>query len=763
MPSQFPRRESAESEAATLTTEKTMSTSVDVRFLFRQAIWACIPVFLIIGQGCSRAPEPVGDAPAVYDLAERARYALEVATWHMLDIGGEDNDIFLTSGWQSSAQVVAGTPARWTSKKVAGVRFFLAEPTDLTLTASCSPYTRSRMAQTMTVLVNGNVVVKHELQRGSAFKDYNVHVPSDVLVAGDNLIEFKARYVSSRHKKAICFRRLKMENASGAVSPLPAVGPSRDPMLQEPGTRVAWRIVVPRSGYVRTQPEFQAGSAGDECSVFFCLDDDRFKLGTFKESQQEPQVLSLARWPGKRGRLEFEVLGAHAVQWKGAIVGGRIDPRDVNVLFFSIDTLREDHVGAYGYQRDTTPFFDRLAGRGTIFRNAFVSANLTAPSHACILTARYPQSHGLFANGRKMDRQQITVPQLFAKHGYDTAIYGNFPLLHRGDMTGKGFETREYIPGTADTPDVSGKEKNVYSCAMKWVKEHWKNKMFLLVHSEFLHLVNVPEPYDTMYWQKPADTSGKRYFGVISDGQRSLVRKEYNRKHIDLAEDEIQSVSDYYDGALRLSDDCIAAFVDAIGFYGMDKLTAIVITSDHGISIGQNHRISHTGWPFDHLLKVPMLFVLPGLDQEAGRSVDGIVESIDIAPTLLSYAGISVPRRMQGIDLLPWIVANGKPSDEVKECSYAAVKGYSRWYSIRTKEWRYSVSAEEKEILEKNPRSDEQPVSVVKDFPKEREELRKKLFHWVNATPDVTEETDKHLPPEITEMLRKAGYLDDIQ
>ena len=75
----------------------------------------------------------------------------------------------------------------------------------------------------------------------------------------------------------------------------------------------------------------------------------------------------------------------------------------------------------------------------------------------------------------------------------------------------------------------------------------------------------------------------------------------------------------------------------------------------------------------------------------------------------------------------------------------------------------YGVSAEEKEILEKNPRSDEQPVSVVKDFPKEREELRKKLFHWVNATPDVTEETDKHLPPEITEMLRKAGYLDDIQ
>ena len=158
-----------------------------------------------------------------------------------------------------------------------------------------------------------------------------------------------------------------------------------------------------------------------------------------------------------------------------------------------------------------------------------------------------------------------------------------------------------------------------------------------------------------------------------------------------------------------------------------------------------------------------MLFVLPGVQQEEGSEVEGIVESIDIAPTLLSYVGISVPRRMQGVDLIPWIVADGKPSDEVKEFSFASMKGYVRWYSIRTKEWRYSVNAEEREILERNPRSNEQPVSVLEEFPKVREELRKKLFHWVNATPDVTEETDKHLPPEIIEMLRKAGYLDDIQ
>lgn len=740
-----------------------MGTSVDVHFSFRRATCACLLILLAIGLGCSRAPEPVGDAPVVYDLEERTRYALEVATWHELDLGGDDNEIFLTSGWNASIQTVRDTPARWTSAKVAGVRFFLAEPTDLTLTANCSPYSRSRMVQTMSVLVNGNVAAKYELERGSTFEDYEVQIPSDILMAGDNLIEFKARYASRRHKKAICFSRLKLEKSAGAVSPLPVISNAHDPLLQKPGTRVAWRIVVPRSGYLRVQPGFQTASPGDECSVFFCVDDDRFKLGTFTASQQEPQVLSLARWPAKRGRLEFEVFGAHPVQWKGAVVGGRIDPKDVNVLFFSIDTLREDHVGAYGYERDTTPFFDRLAKRGTIFRNAFVSGNLTAPSHACMMTGRYPQSHGLFANGRVMDSQQLTVSQLFAKKGYNTAIYGNFPLLHRGDMTGKGFATRAYVSGTADTPDVSGKEKNVYSAAMKWVSEHWKSKMFLLVHSEYLHLENVPKPYDTMYWQKPADTSGKTYFGIVSDGRRSQVRQEYNRKQIDLAEDEIQSVTDYYDGALRLSDDCIAAFVDTIGFYGLDQFTAIVITSDHGISIGQNHRISHTGAPFDHLLKVPMLFLLPGVDQEAGRSVEGIVESIDIAPTLLSYAGISVPRRMQGIDLLPWIVADGKPSDEVKECSYAAVKGYSRWYSIRTREWRYSVNAEEREILEKNPRSDTQPVSVVSEFPEEREKLRKKLFHWVSATPDVTAETDKHLPPEITEMLRKAGYLDDIQ
>ncbi|MDP6522818.1 MAG: sulfatase [Kiritimatiellia bacterium] len=740
-----------------------MGTSLDVRFIFRQAMRACLPVLLAAGVGCSRAPEPVGDAPVVYDFAERAEHAIQVGTWGELDLGSSDTDIFLAKGWATPGQTSDGTPARWMSKKVAGVTFFLSEPADLTMTASCKPYTRSYMAQTLTIVVNGNVAAKQELERSSSLSDYTFKIPSSFLLRGNNEIEFKARYASRRHGTAIRFGRLEMSAASGPTPELPPVGRIGDPLLQEPGTRVAWHIVAPQAGYVRVQPEFQAVSPGGECNVVFCLDGDRYEIGTFTESRKEPQVLSLARWPGARGRIEFEVLGTNAVHWKGAVIGGRVSPKDVNILFFTIDTLREDHVGAYGYQRDTTPCFDRLATRGTMFLNAFVSSNLSSPSHACMLTSRYPQSHGLFANGRTMDRQQLTVSQLLRRAGYETAIYSNFPLLHRGDMTGKGFTTRRYVPGTADTPDVSGKEMNVYAAAMKWLKSNRKKKMFLMVHSEYLHLQNIPEPYDAMYWEKPADITGKSYFPALSEKQRSTMRREYNQKHIDLSEDEIQSVTDYYDGAIRLTDDCIAAFMDVVGFYGLDPFTAVAITSDHGISIGQNHRISHTGWPFDHLLKVPMLFVLPGVDQEAGRSVEGIVESVDIAPTLLSYTGISVPRRMQGIDLLPWIVANGRPSDEVKECSYAALKGYSRWYSIRTKEWRYSVNAEEKEILEKNPRSDEQPVSVVRDFPKEREELRKKLFHWVNATPDVTEETDKHLPPEITEMLRKAGYLDDIQ
>jgi len=330
-------------------------------------------------------------------------------------------------------------------------------------------------------------------------------------------------------------------------------------------------------------------------------------------------------------------------------------------------------------------------------------------------------------------------------------------------MTGKGFETREYIAGTADTPDVSGKERNVYSEALKWVKAKRREKMFLMVHSEYLHLMHLPDPYRTMFWKEPSSTEGKSFYPIVSEKRRSQIRQEFNRKHIDLSEEEIQSVVDYYDGALRLTDDCIAAFMEVMSFYGLDKYTAMVVTSDHGVSLGQNHRISHTGAPFDHLLKVPLIFVFPGLDQEAGGRVEGIVESIDIAPTMLSYAGISVPRRMQGIDLLPWMVTDGRPVSEVKDYAFASLKGYVRWYSIRTEGWRYSVNLEEREYLEKDPRSDAQPVSVVKDFPEKRDELRDKLFHWVNTTPDVTARTDKHLPPEIIEMLRKAGYLDDIQ
>ena len=139
--------------------------------------------------------------------------------------------------------------------------------------------------------------------------------------------------------------------------------------------------------------------------------------------------VSLARYGGKRGYLEFEVAGSKPVTWNHALVGGHVQPRDASLFLFTIDTLRADHVGAYGYPHQTTPFLDRLAQEGTRFNGAYSAANKSVPSHATILTGRYPQSHGLLRNGQTMNQQQITLAHILSRKGYPTAAYVNWKLL----------------------------------------------------------------------------------------------------------------------------------------------------------------------------------------------------------------------------------------------------------------------------------------------------------------------------------------------
>jgi len=604
------------------------------------------------------------------------------------------------------------------------------------------------------------------LPRGRTFKDYTVKIPGALLRQGENTISFRARYVSRRRRQAVRVSRLRLEGIKTASSVTPLLAGEPAAFLQAANTRVCWRLVVPRGGYLKVQPHVAAAPTGLRGDVFLRLRDKRFPLASFTASSDRPETVSLARWGGERATLEFETFGSGRLTWKRPVVGGLVEPRDVNVYVFTVDTLRHDHVGAYGYGRETTPAFDRLAARGILFLNAYACSNLSGPSHASILTGRYPQSHGIVVNGSVMHRQQTTLADILGKKGYRTAAYVSFDLLQTPDRTGKGFEASILCRGKPQPVDFSTDRSSVYVRSLEWAERHWHDRQFLWVHSEFLHMLDIPKPYSVMFWEADIAEArakvDKHFFPLLTSGQSRKVRSGYNRGQIDLSPEEIEAVVAYYDGALRLSDDYLDAFTKALPHYGLDPFTALVVTSDHGVSLGECHRVSHVGPPYEHLLHVPLLFVLPGSGLKPGLLVEGLTDSVDIAPTLLAYLGQRVPRRMQGINLIPGLLDSGQWALKPYACAMLG-QPKGRWYAIRSATWRFFINEAGDEFLEPANPPRGTPESALDAQPAAAAELRKKLMHWIKTTPDVTSSGTEELSAEVREMLRKAGYLDDSQ
>ncbi|MBN1268044.1 MAG: sulfatase [Kiritimatiellae bacterium] len=730
--------------------------------------WTCgaaaIAALALVLAACSRKPAPT-DGPVVYNLAERLPHAGTEIAWTTLDVTSPEARPYLVDGWGEVDETEDGTPTVWTTSRLARVQVFLPQTRDLVLTARCYPYARSYADQIMTVLVNGRKAARIRLERGSTFRDYEIPIPHRLLRLGENEIIFKARYVSSRHRTAIRFTTLALAGLPAAEASEVKPEPVGSEWRQQAGTRVAWRIVVPEDGYVRCQPVFTPSARVDLWRVQLRLGGELMDLASGKSAPDKPLTVSLARHAGARGVLEFEVFGSSPVTWRKAEVGGIVNPRHVNMVVFTIDSLRADHVGAYGYPRPTTPVLDQLAQRGALLLNAYANSVESAPSHATLLNGRYPQSHGLITNSRALDRQQITLADILSDHGYRTAAYVNFWVLKREQGAAKGFQTRRVETRTPDGPDMSRLRRNVFGQALRWVRYNWEKPHLLWIHSQYLHMDDhLADPYARMFWDHPAtnanaEVEGQRFYPLLSTKERNNLRRAYNNGKTTLTAEELDAIRAYYDGNLRLSDDCVGAFLQGLRDYGLDPFTALVITADHGVSLGERDCVRHMGPPYDHLLRVPLIMVLPGVNQAPGARIEGLAELADVTPTLLAYAGITPPRRMQGGNLLP---ALQDPSLPTKPHVYAIVKDEGYWYSIRSAAARYLMHTSGKEYFTRDF-SDRDLRSTAKEHPEERDALKQLLLHWVKDTPDLTAETDEEVPAEVLKMLRKAGYLDGRQ
>jgi choline-sulfatase len=385
-------------------------------------------------------------------------------------------------------------------------------------------------------------------------------------------------------------------------------------------------------------------------------------------------------------------------------------PSARNLVIITIDTLRADHVGAYGYKAAHTPTLDRLAQDGVLFTHAYATAPITLTSHASLMTGRYPPGHGARHNGIRIDLKTPTLADRLGEAGFATAAFvAAFPLDRRFGLI-KGFQTYgDRMPPSRDGRAINERPgREVVDQALSWLASHRGGRFFLWVH-----LFEPHAPYGD-----PADT-----------------------RHL--------SAHQRYDEEVTEADRQAGRLIDAIAPVRTD--TVIVAAADHGESFGEHGEIGHSIFVYDTTLRVPLIVCGPGVP--SGRTADDPVALIDVAPTVMRMLGVAL-FDADGIDIRPAFNGSALPHRELYAESFAPLLdfGWSPLHTLRSDRWKF-IDSPKPELFD-----------IVAD-PGEEHELsqaepkRVAEFHDASARrsgtaiPDVTA-----IDPDARARLQALGY-----
>lgn len=310
-----------------------------------------------------------------------------------------------------------------------------------------------------------------------------------------------------------------------------------------------------------------------------------------------------------------------------------------NVVLISFDTVRADHVGAYGYKRPTTPNVDALAARSAVFERAISQAPWTLPAHGSMLSGLYPARLGVlrYPATRILSDKYPTLGEMFQSAGYATAGFtgGGFVSDHYG--FDRGFDIyatngRRFEHNLDDTID--------------WVGQH-KDKPFFL----FFHGYDAHRPY----YSKAADKKAMDLpAGVEADQSRFCLRDDRDKP----SPERLEKVVRYYDASIHHGDRAIGVLLESLANMGLMDKTVILLTSDHGEEFFEHGNCDHVRFLYNESVHVPYTVYVPGFTVD-GLTFGGLIPaSISVARTLLDLVGID--HAMPGVTLLPMLQGKQK-------------------------------------------------------------------------------------------------------
>ena len=760
-------------------------------------LWALafVLVIVLIG-GVFKSTPRAADSLKTHYRFENNLHTVEVLSdkIEILSLGKVQHQCIL-SGFSLEGAFTKPTPRVWTLGESASVRFPVIRPGDRELLIRCIPLVYPNAPQqTVAVHVNRHFVTNLPL-RPRDFS-YQVRIPSDLVRPGWNNLTFGfSTYTvpcdvipqsGDSRKLAVNFAKLAVvpagtngrKDINEHVKSLEEEGENL--IFQRCPSIVNFHKRIPLDAEVTVNlrvPDTVSKSKIESITFEIVLNRDGKDPVTLASESLKPRGLdaepesttiktSLSEYAGQIAQLSFqcdavplEYADRAAVHWKGELTGSSSLEASRNekssppksIVLISLDTLRADHLGCYGYEKETSPFLDSFARECTVFERAYSHAPSTLASHGVMLTSLYPALHrGEYSTQTALRSDVPTIAEILKGEGYTTVAFTGGGQLDREFKVDRGFDLYEQVERNF--------EKTV-TISSSWLQENKPGKFFL-----FLHTYQVHAPYEPPKKYRNLFTKG--YAGPLScPVDRPDIEKLENAGT--LTPEDVQYVKGLYNEEIRFTDDCLKRFIQWMKEHQLYDDSLIIITSDHGEEFGEHGVVgTHSHTQYEELLHVPLIIKWPQGRLQPGR-ISTLVRLADLLPTVLECVGLPSLPGAVGTSVIPLVEEPRNAID--RECYGQMEKvveeslNFDHWKVIVNRMTTLSNRTRNLELynLGKDPRETEE---ISEQFPictgyalSRMAEIRSRILRNLQEKP-ITEEDRITLSEDLKKKLKGLGY-----